>query len=91
VIDWLKWYLSVPIKALARVIVWIIDMRAIVRSKWKAIDLQQVVAWGTIATGIAWVAIFVVADDADRSALTDAVKSMMDSIGDFGDQTPSVE
>lgn len=76
-LDWLKWYLSVPLKALANAIFWIGAVRARVRAQLVRLDLQTVVTGVTIATAVAWLAIFVIADDADRERLSDAVRSLM--------------
>ena len=80
-IEWLKWYLSVPIKALASVIIWIVHVHTRVRAKWQSLDLQTFITWATIVTAVAWVVIFFIADEADRTRLTDSIKSMMGTLG----------
>ena len=76
----LKWYFSVPIRALASVIAWIIAARSRVRSRLTATGRRMLVTWGTILTVIIWVAIFLVADESDRSRLTETVRSLTDSL-----------
>lgn len=75
--EWLKWYLSVPLKALAAVIFGIARVRARVRAWLGQFDLQKAVVLVTLATAVAWFVIWLVADDADRSRLTDVIKGLL--------------
>ena len=79
--EWLKWYLSVPLRALAAVIFWIARVRARVRAWFGQFDLQKAIVLVTLATAAAWLVIWLVADDADRSRLTDTVKGLLDGMG----------
>lgn len=80
--DWLKWYLSVPLKALAAVILWIGAVRARVRAQIDRIDRRTLVTWLTLSTAVLWLIIWLAADDADRRRLTDTVREMMTGTAD---------
>lgn len=80
VVGFIKWYLSVPVKAFAVMVVWIIEIRTRVRAKWQAIDFKTVVTGLTLITMIAWVAIYFTADEEYRSTLTDDVKTFIESV-----------
>ncbi len=79
--NWLKWYLSVPLKALAAAIFWIGAVRARVRARVRdglgRIDQRTLVAWMTVGTAALWLVVWLAAGDADRNRLTDAVRSLM--------------
>jgi len=76
-VDWLKWYLSVPLKALGAAVFRIGAVRARVRQRLDTFDLKSAVFWGTIATSVLWFAVWLAADDGDRNRLTETVRSLL--------------
>lgn len=74
--EWLKWYLSVPLRALAAAIFGIARARAHVRAWFAQFDLRKAVVLLTLATAAAWFVIWLTAEDADRSRLTDTVREL---------------
>jgi len=76
-LDWLKWYLSVPLKALAAVVFWIGAIRKRVRARFDRIDRRALVTWLTISTAMLWAIVWLVADDADRNRLSDTIRELM--------------
>lgn len=78
-IAFIKWYLSVPIKAIAVFVVGIIEVRTRVRAQMAKFDFRSLMTVATIITAIAWAAIYFMAEDDDRARLTDEVKETIQS------------